>query len=853
MPRAPRFYLYNHPFLTLLLFLAAYLCSGSRTARADEETRRLDEPERERLVEILRSSLTQSPPEAPDWVRIHAAEALLWHGDPQPVAEVFSDLQPTEPEYRIGVWRVQAQLADSPELRKQRLEPIRRALRDPAGPDRVHAAEALAKLAAPLTAEDRHAAEQMAASPDPAVAAYSLWLLADAGEEAGRARARERLLELLEAEDPIARLRAAVAIRNLKQPPTAAERTLVAAAAAAEPEDSPAKIHLLGTAWLLAQRGGAVAAPDSESASRDSESTSRDTESASPGLSRGAWGDAVRARTTAAAAGDRYAAAMLIGEGGSWQDVPELREMLDDGEADVRLAAAHAILRIDRRQSHRMVALDWVVIGAYMLGMLLIGWYYSRQVNSADDYLLGGRTMKPWAVGLSLFATLLSTITYLSWPGEIVMHGPMMLCSLLAFPFIAWTVGWGLIPYFMRLNVTSAYEILEHRLGLSVRLLGSIFFLALRLLWMAVIIYATISKVLVPLMGLAPSATPWLCALLGLITVIYTSLGGLRAVVVTDVVQTAILFGGAILVMIVITSQMGGISGWWPTEWAPTWQEPKFGYDPNARVTLIGAFVATFTWFVCTSGSDQMAIQRYLATRDVRSARRMFNISLFTSSMVQLFLALLGFALFAYFREHRYILGDGQTISSHADQLFPQFIVLGLPAGLSGLVVAGLLAAAMSSLSSGLNSSCSVVTVDFIDRFRKTDSDINHVRRARYISAIIGVIVVVLSSFVGVVQGNMLEIAYKVVNLLVAPLFGLFFMAMFVRWATPLGTIVGAVVGLTVASGINYWKEITGMQGISFLWSMPLSFLAQITIGMFVSLLPIGRRPEVKPSDLLAD
>ncbi|WP_164103678.1 sodium:solute symporter family transporter [Candidatus Laterigemmans baculatus] len=865
-PPLPRLACYR---LVTLVLVALGCLGGNGTARAEEPARRLDEQERERLVATLRDALTEPPAEASPWVRIHAAEALLWHGDRELVAEVFAPtgdnlagdnlagdnlaggLATDEPEVRIGVWRIRAQLADQPALRQERLEPIRQALRDPAGPDRVHAAEALAKLGASLTGEDRQAAEQLADSPDPAVAAYALWLLADAGETA----ARERLLGLLEAEDPIARLRAAFAIRNLQQPPTASERARVEAAAASEPNDSPAKVYLLGTAWLLTPRGGLAAGnePAAESTAQEADLASQEADLASPGRSRNGWGDAVRAQLTSPATGDRYAAAMAIGDGGDWSDVDQLRPLLESDDADVRLAAAHAILRIDRRQSHRMVGLDWVVIGLYMLGMLLVGWYYSRQVVTTDDYMLGGRAMKPWAVGLSLFATLLSTITYLSWPGEIVMHGPMMLSSLLAFPLIAWVVGWGLIPYFMKMKVTSAYEILELRLGLSVRLLGSIFFLSLRLMWMAVIIYATISKVLVPLIGLDPSATPWLCALLGLITVIYTSLGGLRAVVFTDVVQTAILFGGAILVLIVITAEMGGVTGWWPTEWAPSWQEPKFGYDPSARVTLFGAVLATFTWFVCTSGSDQMAIQRYLATRDVRSARRMFNISLLTSCSVQLFLAILGFALFAYFREHRYILGDGQTVSSNPDQLFPQFIVLGLPAGISGLVVAGLLAAAMSSLSSGLNSSCSVVTVDFIDRFRKSSSEINHVRRARMISAIIGVVVVVLSSFVGIVQGNMLEIAYKVVNLLVAPLFGLFFMAMFVRWATPLGTITGAIVGLLVASGINYWQEITGTPGISFLWSMPLSFLAQIAVGMIVSLLPFGRRPETKPSDLLAD
>lgn len=457
-------------------------------------------------------------------------------------------------------------------------------------------------------------------------------------------------------------------------------------------------------------------------------------------------------------------------------------------------------------------------------------------------------------MGLSLFATLLSTITYLSTPGEVTMHGPMILSGLLAFPFIALVVGWFLIPFFMKLKVTSAYEILETRLGLSVRMLGAFFFLMLRLLWMAVIIYATTAKVLVPLTGLDEASIPWVCAVLGLITVAYTSLGGLRAVVATDVAQTAILFGGAFLTVAVITLQTGGVSAWWPTEWAPNWQAPKFGYDPTVRITLVGAFIANFTWYVCTAGSDQMAIQRYLATRDAAAARRMYAISLATGAVVQLFLGVLGFALLAYFRSHREMLPDGHFISTHADQLFPQFIVFGLPQGISGLVVAGLLAAAMSSLSSGLNSSSSVLTVDFVQRFMVRGRDkIDHVRVARWLSIFIGIVVVLLSSLVGFVEGNLLEIAYKVVNLLVAPLFGLFFMAMFVPWATSFGTIVGAVAGLAVVTAINYWQEFTGSSGISFLWAMPLSLLSQVAVGCIASLLPIGERPQVTPTDLIDD
>lgn len=792
------------------------------SAIADD--RPLTKTDRQHLVDVMQQTLERSE----GWVRIHAAEALLWHGYREVVAAAIpAGTDAAETGYRIGVWRVWAQIASNPDVRKNAVDRIRMALRAPDGLDRVHAAESLAKLGDSLEPADFAAAEQLAAASEPATQTFALWLLADAGQ----IDARKRLLDQLQSADPIARLRAAFSVRNLKQPLTSAQQATVLRIAVAEADNSPAKVYLVATAWLLAKK------------KTNTVFDKADRERLSESLHR---------FTTSKSADERYAAIMAIADGGTPNEIATLRSALVDTDADVRSAAAHALLRIDRRQPHPMAVADWAVIGAYLLSMVLVGWHFSRQVVTTDDYLLGGRRMKPWAVGLSLFATLLSTISYLSWPGEIIMHGPMFLCGLLSYPFIAWAVGWWLIPYFMQLNVTSAYEILELRLGLSVRLLGSLFFLSLRLLWMAVIIYATISKVLVPLMGLDQSSIPWLCALLGAITVIYTSLGGLRAVVFTDVIQTGILFGGAILAMIVITVQMGGVGTWWPTQWAPNWQRPTFGYDPNARVSLVGVFIATFTWFVCTAGSDQMAIQRYLATRDVRSARRMFNISLLTGGMVQLFLALLGLALLAYFRDHRYLLADGQSITTHADQLFPQFIVIGLPAGISGLVVAGLLAAAMSSLSSGLNSSCSVVAVDFFDRFRKSPIDEqNHVLRARIISATIGAVVVLMSTFVGVVQGNMLEIAFKVVNLLVAPLFGLFFMAMFVRRATAPGTIIGSAVGLTVAISINYWKEITGTQGISFLWSMPLSLVAQVAMGMLASLLPIGRRPEIKPEDLI--
>jgi len=313
--------------------------------------------------------------------------------------------------------------------------------------------------------------------------------------------------------------------------------------------------------------------------------------------------------------------------------------------------------------THPLSVLDWTVIGAYVAAMLSIGWYFAKRNKTAEDYQLGGRQMRATAIGISLFASLLSALSYLANPGEIIKYGPIIMSGIAAYPLIVWAVGKFIIPSFMKLQVTSGYELLEARFGLTVRLLGASFFLALRLLWMSVIIYATTDKVLIPLTGLDPAFKPWLCLALGLVTVIYTAAGGLRAVVFADVAQTFILFLGAILTLMVITSDLGSVSAWWPREWQESWAEPKFWFDSTKR-TFAGSFLAVFVWYVCTCSSDQMAIQRYLATRDVKSARRALAVSMTTDGLVTLFLGAVGLALLGYFRAHPDRIPAGGTIAA---------------------------------------------------------------------------------------------------------------------------------------------------------------------------------------------
>ncbi|RIK78577.1 MAG: sodium-coupled permease [Planctomycetota bacterium] len=480
-----------------------------------------------------------------------------------------------------------------------------------------------------------------------------------------------------------------------------------------------------------------------------------------------------------------------------------------------------------------MATIDWLIIAGYLAAMLAIGLYYGAQTKSAEDYLLGGRRMGAVSVGLSLFAAILSTISCLAAPGEMIQHGPMVFSDVLVYPLVYAIVGWLLIPVFIRLQVTTAYEVLETRFGLGVRLLGSLLFLTLRLVWMSVIVYATTSKVLIPLSGLPASWTPAACLVIGAVTVAYTSIGGLRAVVVTDVIQESILLGGILLALVLISLDLGGAAAWWPNHWMPHWDKFSLAVSSETRMTVPMAMLTGLLWWICTAGSDQIAIQRYLATRDSATARRALAISLAASFLSALLLGTLGLALLAYFRANPSLLASDMSVQRNGDKLFARFIAIGLPRGVTGLVIAGLLATAMSSLSSGINSACSVVSVDLLDRLRPApNGSRDAVRRNKAISWALGGLVVVLSTAVGEVEGNLLEVSFKAANLLVAPLFLLVFFALFVPWSTRLGAVTAVAASTVLAVGVAYFEWF----GMSFIWIMPMSLAAGLAGGIVVSL-----------------
>lgn len=485
----------------------------------------------------------------------------------------------------------------------------------------------------------------------------------------------------------------------------------------------------------------------------------------------------------------------------------------------------------------RLHWIDWLLILVYGIGVVLLGWYNSRRQNSKEEYFTGGRNMPAGLVGVSLFVTLLSTVSYLSQPGEMIKHGPVVVAGLLAIPISYWIVGYILIPAIMQRRITSAYELLENQLGSNVRQMGAIMFILLRLVWMSLLLYLT-AIALVTVLGLSEDWTTVVAMIAGSIAILYTSMGGIRTVIVTDAIQFVLLLGGALLTLAIVTARMNGFD-WLPTEWAPHWDhQPFFSFDVHVRATVVGSIISILIIQVATAGGDQVAIQRYMSTDGPQSARKAYLVKSIAQVFVFLILSSIGFGLLAFFNEFPGSLPPGVDVINNADRLFPLFIAEFLPVGFSGLVVVAIFAAAMSSIDSGVNSISAVVQTDFVDRYRQAGaSESGETTGSKFLVAGTGLLVIALSHFMQFVPGNFLELTMKTANILVVPLFCLFVLALFVPFATATGAIVGTILGFLAGMVVAYWDLITNTQAISFQYIGISSLVTSLVAGSAVSYL----------------
>lgn len=470
-------------------------------------------------------------------------------------------------------------------------------------------------------------------------------------------------------------------------------------------------------------------------------------------------------------------------------------------------------------------ALDFVAIALYFTLTFGIAFWFGRKQKNVDDFFVGGRHMPWFAVGLSILATLFSTLSYLGMPGEMIKNGFGVFAGLLAIPASMAVVMLVWIPFFMRLRMTSAYEYLEKRFNYATRLMGASLFVLLRLGWMSMVVFAAsmaLDRIKGPDLAVLPGNDLywWIC-LVGIIAAIYTSVGGIQAMIWTDVVQCLLLLAGVLLAIgYVMYADGTGPSDWWRIASATEGRKnlpPVFSWDVTVRVTIVFAMINNFFWTICTHGSDQVVLQRYFTTSSLKNARRSYLMNLGAELTMASLLALCGLALLAYYLNHPQQVPDGQTAITAADKLFPHFLGHSLPPGVVGLIISAFLCDAIQTLEAGVNSITAVAANDVVPRLRRgRPRMMSDLAFARMLSVVIGVIVTANAFFVAnrveAMGETIVGMMPKFFNMFVGPLASLFVIGMFFPRCTARSAIPAALTGFVVSIIWSWWTEIFGTE-----------------------------------------
>ena len=444
---------------------------------------------------------------------------------------------------------------------------------------------------------------------------------------------------------------------------------------------------------------------------------------------------------------------------------------------------------------------DRAVLAFYLLALVAIGVRFARRGGTTDDYFRAGGRVPWWAAGMSIFATQLSAITFLSIPALAFATDWAIYPAQLTILLMAPVVVTFYLPFFRRLDVTSAYEYLERRFHLGVRLFGSASFILFQLARAAIVVY---------LPALALSAATDLpihvsVIAIGVLSTLYTTLGGIEAVVWTDVMQTIVLLGGLIVTIVSCVASIGGVDV--AVDVAATADKTRVLYGSFSTVDLV-------TWSVIVGGcllqlgpytADQSVVQRYLTTRDERAAARGIYLNGLLSVPFGLLFFAAGTALFVYYQGHPAEL----PVDMRSDEVLPLFVAQHLPTGVAGLLIAGVFAASMSSLDSSMHSVSTAFTTDFFDRLRRRRDPRTSLRVARAVTALVGVIATGAAGWMTTssVQ-SMFLLFQKVVGLLMSGLVGIFALGIFTRRAHAAGVLIGAAASIAALAGVTFRSDL---------------------------------------------
>ena len=449
------------------------------------------------------------------------------------------------------------------------------------------------------------------------------------------------------------------------------------------------------------------------------------------------------------------------------------------------------ISRIEIQRETSFGWLNWTVLALYLIAMLGMGIYFMKRENGAEDFFKGGGRVPWWAAGISIYATMLSAITYMAIPAKAYATDWTYYPMLWMIPVVGFPVIWYYLPYFRRSKAASAYAILEERFNTATRLMASSLFCIFMIARMALVMYLP-SLALTAVTGI----DIYLCiVLMGLVTIVYCTMGGVEAVIWGDVVQGCILVGGAIFSAVYLWAETeGGFQGAWQLaasndklrlfEWSWDYRRVTFW------VAILGGGIANN---LISYTSDQTVIQRYMTTKDEKSAGRSILVNGFMSVFVSASFYFIGTGLYTFYKTHPASLDIGMQ---QGDAIFPFFMMSQMPAGIAGLLIAAIFAATMSTISSNINSVSTAFSVDFVQRFRPSikDTTLLHVARWTCVaSGLMGLGIALLMATWDIT--SLLDYFNTILGLLTSGLGGLFVMAVFFPRIKGQAALTGFVAG----------------------------------------------------------
>lgn len=482
-----------------------------------------------------------------------------------------------------------------------------------------------------------------------------------------------------------------------------------------------------------------------------------------------------------------------------------------------------------------------------MVSMVALGAYFTRRQKSASEYLLASRNIGWFAIGLSLLSTLNSAIDYVIGPAQILEYGFMNLVMILpvflSFPIIFRYF----LPFYQRLRFYNCYEYLEHRFDVRVRITVTLIFILWRISWMGTTLYLP-AYVLHVAMGWDLLLT---VAALGLVTTLYTTLGGVRGAIWTDVAQAFVMFAGLILATVLVITQVpGGFGQVWTVsrdagfmyftakipgmaEAPGLWE--KLGLYFHANLTFWSIIIVGTLSKLTSYGADQVMVQRYLTAKSIQDSRNGFILNSVAYVVYSLLFILLGMGLFAYFKLNP--LPEGTQF----EYMFPYFIDRHIPVVMKGLIIAAIYAAAQSSVSSGITATAAAIFSDLYLRLIKGQVSVDEhvseavqrqqVRFSRVCALCLGLCVTLFACLIRHLHAN--ESLFSLFNKMVGSFAGLivpiFLIGMFSRRVGSTGVCLGAVFGFAAT---YYWAFHSGL---GYGWTACVAFVVIVVISYGVS------------------